>query len=291
MFVGTRMTQERESLMKRIHRAVFALAIALVAVLAVPQAAFGMQVFATSRPGERITLEVEPTDRIEDVRWYILDKAGIPVDAYDLYYGDVLLKDGDTLQNYNIQKDTWITIVIRHALTASCTGSVDDGLAANDFTLAVSYTDLTSEQIVPYASFSYRAASQADDGTAWQTGLPTDPGEYTVQVTVSGLEYKGTTLADLTAEVAVTLPAPVPGDEGDGQGGSGGQGGAVGEDAPDGPQADDPAAPEGDDVYAAPSAEELPETADGSPILPAAAAAGIACIAAGIAYSEQRAVR
>ena len=43
-------------------------AIAVAFILIVPSTAFGMQIFVKTPTGSTITLEVEPTDRIEDVK-------------------------------------------------------------------------------------------------------------------------------------------------------------------------------------------------------------------------------
>lgn len=72
-----------------------------------------MQIFVKAPSGKLITLDVEPTDRIEDVKEKISDKEGIDVKQICLSYLDKELKDGNTLQDYSIQKDTTIHMTIK----------------------------------------------------------------------------------------------------------------------------------------------------------------------------------
>ncbi len=79
----------------------------------IPVTASAMQVFVKTLTGKHITLEVEPTDRIEDVKARIYEKENIPVSEQQLIFAGKELEDGNTLQDYSIQKDSILHWVAR----------------------------------------------------------------------------------------------------------------------------------------------------------------------------------
>ena len=77
-----------------------------------------MQIFVRYIHGKIITLDVEPSDTIEQVKAKIQEKEGIPIDQQTLrgpnsYYPEKQLEHGWTLSFYNIKEEATIFLQLK----------------------------------------------------------------------------------------------------------------------------------------------------------------------------------
>jgi ubiquitin len=78
-----------------------------------------MQISVKTLTNKTITLDVEPSDTIENVKTKIQDQEGIPPDQQFLYFAGSLLEDGKTISDYNIVVGTTLTLQRDPAVVAA----------------------------------------------------------------------------------------------------------------------------------------------------------------------------
>lgn len=201
----------------------FSAGLAVLLIFCMSIQTFAMQIFVKTLEGEHITLEAEPTDRIEDVKRRLQDQTGIAAEEMQLIFAGKRLEDGNTLQDYSIQKDSTLHMVL-YGTTVKITQS-DGSPCSKETPVRTTYTSadekftvtIPAEIAVPWGqtdavSADYTVETQLCAGKTLTVSVAEENGAYrlvnstAVANGYAGLPFSTLSNAEQTFPTATAAP-------------------------------------------------------------------------------------